>query len=279
MRRYSREEWSKVFDHILGERLPGGSEQHYDEFSPTAQYVLGCPMAVDERVYHYARAGAALVDPCTYRLQVNADLNSAATWDMLLAAPVVATSRVVSVTHGNYGLPVATTVAVNELVGGWIELWGAGNLHAWRRILGNTGSVAGVPAFINITIDRPVGFVMAAATPGITVALHRSIYYNTQMMGVIPTFQSANGLTPIPVPINNFFWLQTWGPCFIAPQLANPGFVADDRDVYAGNQGTTLNLAAAAAAWGNVSPQRVGYVMGMSTVGDGNSDIMLQLAS
>lgn len=278
MRRYSRDEWSRVFDHMLGERLPGAAEQLYDQVSPVAQYVLGSRMAVDERVYHYARAGAALVALNTYRLAVNADLNSAATWDMQLAVAALATDRLVTVTHGNYGIPVATTVAANELVGGWIELWGAGNLHAWRRITGNTASAAGVPAFITITFDRPIGFAMAAAVAGITVALHRNIYYNTQAAGVAVGEESANGLAPVPVALGSFFWLQTWGPCFIAPQVANPGAVADDRDVYFGAAGTTATLAAAAAAWGNVSPQRIGYVMGSSTFGDGNSDIMLQLA-
>jgi len=182
------------------------------------------------------------------------------------------------VTHANYGI-VATTVAANELVGGWIEFWGAANAFAWRRIVANTASLAGVPATITITVDRPWNFTNAGGAG--QVALHRSIYRNVQMAGSVPAlvnYESANGLAPIPVGIGNFFWLQTWGPCYIASQLGNPGAVVNFRDVYFGAAGTVLSKLAAEAAGANVSPQRIGYINGGSTAGDGNNDIMLQLA-
>jgi len=277
MRHYSRTEWDRVFDSVLGERLGPSVGQEYDEVSAVQLYTLGARKQVDDRVYHYARAGAALVAPCTYRLAVNADLQSATTWGMALAAPGIAVGdRICNVTHANYGLPVATSVALNELVGGWIEIWGAANAFAWRRIVANSASVLGVPATITITVDRPFNFLVAAGAG--VVALHRNIYYNVQQMGALPTYQSANGVPPVPVANGSFFWLQTWGPCYIASQLGNPGAVADFRDVYAGAGGALLSLTDAYAAAAHVSPQRVGYIMGMSTNGDGNNDVMLQLA-
>lgn len=251
-----------------------GVYQDYDEQSATANFTLGSRIVVDERTYHYARAGAALVAPCTYRLAVNADLNAATSWGMT-SGGITAGQRTIVVTHGNFG-EVATTVGLNELVGGWIEFWGAANAFAWRRITGNTASLAGVPATITITVDRPWNFTQAGGVG--QVALHRNIYRNTQQMGALPTYQSANGVPPIPVTIGWFFWIQTWGPCYIASQLGNPGAVADFRDVYAGAGGAILSLTDAFAAGAHVSPQRVGYAMGMSTNGDGNNDIMLQLA-
>ena len=265
--------WGRLFGPAV--RITG-TEQHYDEVSAVQNFMLGSRMVVDERTYHYARAGAALVAPCTYRLGINADLQAPTTWGMALNVAIVAGDRTCTITPGaGYG-EVPNTVGLNELVGGWIEIWGAANLFMWRRIIGNTAIVAGVPATMVITVDRPFNGAVAAAAG--VAALHRSIYRNVQMGGVYPGEESAVGLPPVPVPINNFFWLQTWGPCFIAPQFNPPGFVANSRDVYLGAAGTVVDFAAAYAAGANISPQRVGYVMGASTAGDGNSDIMLQLA-
>lgn len=254
-----------------------GVRQNYDEQDVTQNFVVGSRMVVDERVYHYARAGAALVAPCTYRLAIDGDINAPTSWGMTSGGITQGQSTIV-VTHANYGI-VATTVAANELVGGWIEFWGAANAFAWRRIVANTASLAGVPATITITVDRPWNFTNAGGAG--QVALHRSIYRNVQMAGSVPAlvnYESANGLAPIPVGIGNFFWLQTWGPCYIASQLGNPGAVVNFRDVYFGAAGTVLSKLAAEAAGANVSPQRIGYINGGSTAGDGNNDIMLQLA-
>jgi hypothetical protein len=247
--------------------------------SATQNYELGSRLQIDERTFHYARAGAALVPPCQYRLQVNGDIQSANTWGMALTIAIVAGDTTFRVTHGNYGLPVATTVALNELKGGWVEIWAPGNVFMWRRIVSNTASAAGVPAFLDITVDRP--FEIACAAAAGVVALHRNFYYNVVMGGTVPAivnYESAVGLTPIAVGIGRFFWLQTWGPCFIASQLGNPGAVVNFRDVYYGAAGTVLSFNAAYAAGANVSPQRVGYISGASTNADGNNDVQLQLA-
>lgn len=251
-----------------------GIDQEYDETSTTQNYELGSRKVVDERVFHYARAGAALVAPCTYRLQTNQDLNSPTTWGLALGAAITAGDTTVTVTAGAYQ---AGVVALNELKGGWIEVWGAANAFMWRRILGNTAAVGG-GNFV-ITVDRPfnVGVIIA----GNSVALHHSIYYDVRMGGTVPAtvaYESAVGLTPVPVANGSYFWLQTWGPCFIAAQLGQPGAVVNFRDVYLGAAGTVLSFNAAYAAGANVSPQRVGYIMGASTNGDGNDDVMLQLA-
>jgi len=253
-----------------------GIEQEYDETSVTQNYHIGSKRIVDDRIFHYSRAGAALIAPCTYRLQVNGDIQSPTTWGLALAAPIVAGDVTVVVTHGAYQ---AGTVGLDELVGGWIEVWGAADAFMWRRIIGNTASAAGVPATITITVDRPfnVGVIVA----GNSVALHHSSYYNVVMGGSVPaivTFESAVGLTPVPVDNGRYFWLQTYGPCFIASQLGNPGAVLGFRDVYYGAAGTLLSFNQAYAAGANVSPQRIGYISGASTNADGNNDVMLQLA-
>lgn len=265
-----------------------GTHQYYDEQSATQNYSLGSAMLVGERAFHYAQAAAALVAPCTYRLQTNFDLNATTTWGLVITNPqpvqpngtasatgVTIGNTVLRVTHGNYGI-VATTVAANELAGGWVEIWGAANAFEWRQILSNTASVAGAPAYIDLTLDRPITFAIAAAAG--SAALHRSTYKRVIMCGSNAGtigYESAVGLTPIPVTSGNYFWIQTFGPCLIAAQIGQPGAVINFRDCYLGTAGT---LAPAGGADGaTVSRQRVGYIIGASTTGDGNDDVMLQL--
>jgi hypothetical protein len=253
------------------------TDQFYNEQSVTQNYELGTKMIVDERQYRYSRANAALVAPCTYRLQMDGDIN-APTWGMASAGITAGTSTIV-VTHGNYGI-VATTVGLNELRGGWIEFWGPANFFEWRRILTNTASVAGVPATLTITVDRPWSATVVGAAG--QVALHRSPYRMVTMCGTVPAlvaYESAIGLTPIPVTSGSFFWLQTKGPAMVASQIGNPGAVVNFRDVYLGAAGTVASFNLAYAAGVNVSPQRVGFIMGGSTNADGNNDVMLQLDS
>jgi hypothetical protein len=271
--------WAQMISPAVN--LTGVTQTPWDLNGSAAQnYELGSRLVVDERVFHYARAGAALVPPCQYRLQTNGDIQSANTWGMALAAPgIVAGVSSFVVTHGNYGLPAATTVALNELKGGWVEIWGAGNVFMWRRIVSNTASLAGVPATLTIVVDKPFEIAVAAG-PGV-VALHRNFYYNVVMGGSVPAivgYESAVGLTPIAVGIGRYFWLQTYGPCFIASQLGNPGAVIGFRDVYLGAAGTVVSKLVAEAGGANVSPQRVGYISGASTNADGNNDVVLQLA-
>lgn len=253
-----------------------GIEQDYDEISATQNYALGSRMVVDERVFHYARAGAAIVNPYTYRLSINADLNAPTTWGLALPAPgILVGDTTWRITHANFGVP-ATTVALNELAGGWVEIWPAAGGCMFRRILSNTASAAGVPAYIDIVVDRPADIACAAGAG--TAALHRSAYNNVQAAGLYVGEQSAVGIAPVLVTNGWYFWLQTYGPCVIAATGNAPGFVANSRDVYLWQDGTICDFAAAYAAGANISPQRIGYVMGASTVGDGNNDIMLQLA-
>ena len=251
--------------------------QDYEEISATQNYMLSSKMIVDERVFRYARTTTGLVNPCTYRLSANGDLNAATTWGLAIPAPgIVVGDTTIRVTHNNFGI-VATTVGLNELSGGWIEIWPAAGGSMWRRILSNSASVAGVPAYLDIVVDRPANIACAAGAG--TAALHRSAYYNIVVPTLYSHYASAAGVAPVPVTALNYFWLQTWGPCVLSSTGASPGFTADYRDAYMHFDGTINSASAELIATATHSPQRVGYVMGASTTGDGNNDVMLQLAN
>lgn len=247
-----------------------GAEQYYDEISPVQNFSIGSRMVVDERTFHYAKCNAALVAPCTYRLAVTTDQILAVN-DLLSVAPaMVVGDKTVTLAVAGFQ---AGVVAANELVDGWAEIWPVigGNTQMFRRIVANTAVVAGN---FNITVDRPFNIPLGI---GSQVTIHPSVYRAVQsaFSAGLAGFQVAVGLPPVPVTINNYFWLQTWGPCCVGPTGGFPLGVADFVDVYLHSDGC-INSSLGEVIGTTVSPQRVGYVLGAGNYG--TMKIMLQLA-
>jgi hypothetical protein len=262
-------------------RLPGriigpavslaGVYQDYDEESATQNYTIGSRMQVDERVFYYSYAHAAIAGiTASMRLAVSTDQILAVN-DLLSVGATVAGATQVVVTVGAFQAGVVTA---NELVGGWLEIWPvAGTSFMFRKITANTATAVG--GNITITVDRPMENVVGAASQ---VTVHPSVYRNVEsaVTAGLAQFATAIGLPPRAVQLNYYFWLQTWGPCFIAPTGAWPLSVLNDYDVYFHQDGTTADFNAEYAAGANISPQRIGHVMGSGAYGAGS--VFLQLA-
>ena len=246
-----------------------GTEQDIYAVSAIQNYALGSRMVVDERTFRYCRAGGALqAITSTRRLHIAADLCLAIN-DRLATAISAIGATTVTVAIAGFG-----AVALNELVGGWIEIWRVGGGFQHRRIVGNTFS-AGV-ADVTVTLEHGLEFAVAV---GDQLTLQRNIYRNVQdpVAAGLVGFQTAVCLPPMWVPINNFFWGQTYGPCFVDPSFNWPGADANFRDVYFWQNGCTISLAQAILVAGlNNSFQRVGYAIPAGNYGTGM--IMLQLA-
>jgi hypothetical protein len=249
-----------------------GVDQNYDEQSSTQHFTIGSRMLVQDRGYFYSKAVAALVNPITYRLAVSTDQILALN-DLLSVAPAGAI--------GDYTLKVAVgafqagAVTLNELVGGYVEIWPvAGGSFMWRKITGNTAVAAGN---VTLALDRPINVIVGV---GSQVSIHPSVYrkVNSLAGAGLVGFSPAIGLAPIPVSINNYFWLQTYGPAFVGPTGVWPLAVANFYDVYLHGADGTLNSAnnEGIAGGGNVSIQRIGHVMGSGSYGSGA--IFLELA-
>ncbi len=250
-------------------RLPGrilapavsltGADQHYDEESDAQNFTIGSRMQVDDRVFYYSQAVAALVYPTQYRLCVSIDQILAVN-DMLSTIPTTVLGRTVILTVGAFQGGV---IPVDDLAGGYVECNSAGQ-YAWRRIVSNTVAAGGV---VSITVDRPFGYIFPATAQ---FSIHKSIYknVNTAVAAALVGFAPAIGLPPIEVIINHYFWLQTYGPCFIGPTGAFPLSVANFYDVYYHQDGTT-NSSLGEVIGTTPSPQRIGHVMGSGNYGSG----------
>lgn len=236
-----------------------GADQQYDEQSVVQNFAIGSRMQVDRRVFYYAKAVAALAYPTQFRLCVSTDQILAVN-DLISTTATTVAGTQVTLTVGAFQ---AGVVAANELVNGYVECNAAG-IYAWRRIVANTAVAAGV---ITITVDRPFGAIYAI---GSQFSIHPSIYRNvdTAVHAALVGFAPVIGLPPIPVTINYYFWLQTYGPCFIGPTGAFPLSVANSYDVYYHSDGTT-NSSLGEVIGTTVSPQRIGHAEGSGNYGSG----------
>jgi len=245
-----------------------GVYQDYDEEDITQNFTIGSRMQVDDRVFYYSQAVAALAYPQQYHLvvstdQILADNDCVST----TATTVVGRTVTVDVTGFQGGV-----VAENELEGGYAEFNFGGVLFCWRRIVSNLAAVANA---CTITVDRPFGAIYPI---GAGVTLHKSIYKSVDSAAhsALFTYQPAIGVPPIEVQIDYYFWLQTYGPCWIGPTGAFPLSVADFYDVYYHTMGET-NSSLGVGIGATVSPQRVGHVMGSGAYGSGA--VFLELAA
>jgi len=244
-----------------------GEYQDYDQEDVTQNFRIGSRMQVDDRVYYYSQAVAAIVYPYQFRLCVSTD-QILATNDMANTVATTVGGRTVTLTvPGGFG-----AVPENDLEGGYVECNSAGQ-YAWRRIVSNTVLAAGE---ITITVDRPWGYIFPVPSQ---FSIHKSIYRNVAdpVTAALAGFQPAVGLPPITVQINYYFWLQTYGPCFIGPRAGYPLAAADFYDLYMYDPAGTTQSSLQAGIGATVSPQRIGHVMGSGNYGSGA--VFLELAA
>jgi len=237
-----------------------GVYQDYDEQDVTQNFTIGSRMQVDDRIFYYSQAVAAIVYPNQYRMCVSTDQVLAVN-DLISTTATTVVGRTVTLTVGAFQ---AGVVPADDLQGGWVECNAAG-IYAWRRIVSNTVVGAGV---FTITVDRPFGQIFAI---GSQFSVHKSPYkaVTDPATAALVGFAAAVGLAPIEVDIDYFFWLQTYGPCFIGPTGAWPLSVANQIDVYYHQDGTTNSLVGEYAAGAQPSPQRIGRAMGSGNYGSG----------
>lgn len=172
----------------------------------------------------------------------------------------IATTSAAAVASGSRLITFATqTFAKDALKGGYITIFGnpgsvADNARCpFRRIVGNTVCSGST---VIIEMDGPMTFDVATAQ-------FCEVYYNpyralstaggtngTSFAGVAAEYVSASGY---------YFYCQTWGPCWIAPQVASFETGGLHRDCYARHDGSIQDLGNSDAY--DTNKQRVGFII------------------
>lgn len=224
------------------------------EDETTQRYKLGTRLAVDERVYHYARAGAGINrhDPV-----MNADSWSLTNEEPNQAAAAGATTVQV----------VNTSATENQYQGGWIAIF-TGRLQV-RHILENDASDG-----TDTTLYLDGGLEEGITADSTWVTGYPSIYYDTRTAA--ENFHSVVGVANCVVASGSYYWAQTWGPCYARAAGTVPGVTAYDRDIFAAGTGAVYgHIQAEGATAGGY--QRLGFLLPKTSSGGGDQFFMLQL--
>jgi len=210
--------------------------QDIDAVSLVQRYTLGMRYALDDRVFRYAKAGStldtdvgalnALFQAVGYS-QVNAALQGAKT--------VVITLDGHAAPNGD-GQLGDNVIAEDELAGGYMLVYTHEFYHppySWtinRKILKNTAT-DGAHLVMTVTIDRPLPVALTGAN-----TMHAECIpspYGKVVSGKPPAWplmarMSVVGFPTLSAQVDEYLWLQTWGPVYAA---CGPGDHFGDSDV------------------------------------------------
>jgi len=168
-----------------------------------------------------------------------------------------------------------TTVAKDELAGAYVVLYSAtgDTLTQFRGIVGNDQSTTGTA--LTIYLDAPLS---VATSSGVEIWSNPYLalaYAPTGSTGALT--KSAAGVPATYVAVADyFFWVQTWGPCWVAPSVASFTTLTtgDSRDCFAKGDGSIAGRESHGSTVHN--SQCIGFIMneGLSS----GPMIMLQLS-
>ncbi|GAI41425.1 unnamed protein product, partial [marine sediment metagenome] len=186
-----------------GAVLLGATPQPINEFSAVQRHPIGARKQVGQRVYHYAHvAPAALggVQLVPSRGAVNLMTNRERGTDVVGAYPVG--SKVIRITAIN-------DVLENEFAGGMLLY--ADEDNGWSchaPIVANSAATIG--NIFTVWLEYGIPYAM---TDGYNSTCIANPFWNVARATANWGYTSVVGVPELHVPVDNFTWLQTWGPC------------------------------------------------------------------
>jgi len=219
---------SRLPGRILGPAVSlDGVYQDYDEMSLIKHFTYGSRMVVDERVFHYARAGNALNCGLGAHIGGAQDVAFAVVTVDLLAAGKYTFEVTIAGTDGRLGTGV---IAEDELAEGNAIIFpdGMGDTIN-RRIVHNT-AVDPPVVLMTVTVDRPLP---VALTPAPHAELIANRYLDV-LEGNLDR-QMIVGMPPIAATVGQYLWLQTWGLVWITPVLGDWTTIDSSLAMFRGN--------------------------------------------
>jgi len=254
----------------VGEALisyEGGTPYQADDVQ---KYPLGTLLRLGGRTFAYAKASGTQIPDVGSQIgsvQHVANVSVQANY----AAGVKAITITTTDTDGAGG---DGAIAADELVGGYVVVFPAASNHAFvRQITSNTYVIASGTHVHTMTIglDSPTPIAITTSDKAECMA---SPYLN-----VITASSEARSIVGVPTvaaTTGQFFWLQTWGPCWIATS-AECGAGSNDRNVVFRYNGSG-DECAYAGTYNSAKAQQAGHILtnGAGT-GQGAPFIMLQI--
>jgi len=164
----------------------------------------------DGRVFRYAKsAGAINCDlGCKF---MDDEFQSYQTIDASSNVAVGSTS--ITVNGGTHA-----TVSKDDLRGGYVIIYhtGGGGYTQFRGIIGNGAAIAN--ADFTVYLDAPTDTLIVGGTTGVEVFNNP---YASIDDGAGQGYSFAGKAAKQVTAASQYFWVQTWGPCWIAPNITD----------------------------------------------------------
>ena len=251
-----------VIDQILsgGHQLIDRPIQDIHEQSTVQNYVIGTRLVMDDRVFRYCKAGTDLV--------------------AMMAAhcgnlPTECNTAAVEYVAGTFEVTILdTTVRVADYYkGGYLWIMGAATFQMYR--IKSSGVGAGVS--VKLILWEALKTTVAVST---WITAWPNVYSN--ILGTTSGFMSNVVVALMAITSGNYFWGQTWGPCFGTVVNEVPGRASGDRELYFNIDGALLSSKDVDfGTAGNAIPQRAGFLITNTTPGGagyGDQLYMLQIS-
>ena len=231
-------------------------------------YPLGTIFREGDRSYRYAKASGGQIPDVGSQIGSHQHVENCA----VQANYAAGVTTITITTASTAGAAHNGLIAEDELYGGYIVVFPAGGNKAFvRQIIGNSACTISQANTCTIKLDRPTP---VAITTSDTAECMASPYLN-----VITGANERRAVVGVPACVattGQYFWLQTWGPCWCATE-ANLGNSANNIGAKWRYNGT-LQTADDADAY-HECQQYAGFVLSFAYAGtQGAPFVWLQIA-
>ena len=266
------------FNPIIWPAVPvdytGDNNLGYYTAETTQRYVSGTRgMTWDGKVFKYGRSKETLVPGFGCINGAQSDVSDLPNSNTTIAIAAGDTTTVLTLASTE-GYDTTSLLAEDELAGGQFVIGhGASGTGETRTIVANTAVAAGGGTSI-ITVDAPWALAHAAGFSETVLNPYHYIWLAYTSNG----FASVMGMPNVAATTGQFFWMQTWGPCWCTPGGGDstPGDSENDRSVYFVGDGSVNAGAALTLESGS---QYAGWIIDGTESGTGCMPmVMLQLS-
>lgn len=172
------------------------------------KYPVGTKLLDNERVFYYAKAGGSGVT--TTSKAVKQVYPQAVGFRSITVAQVAGDKEITLTTASPDGFGGAGTVTENELAGGFIVVFPGNNDEFVSRIVSNTLAAS---TAMTVTLQDEIPTAVAIGEHAECMA---NQFLNLEIhVGNVNT--PAAGVAHAKAATGKWFWVQTWGPCWVAP--------------------------------------------------------------
>lgn len=236
-----------IVDQVLtgGHMLAGGKLQDVHEQSTVQNYNIGTRLVIDDRVFRYCKAGGALEALKAGHCGVMPREGNCA------AVEYPVGSYTITIPENPNGAKYAEEAVKDYWAEGFI--WIQTSPQGMYKIKSSAAASGG---FITLTLYEPLKVKVPAST---WITAWANIYSD---INDTHSARMSNVVVPlISVTSGNYFWGQTWGPCFGTVVSTTPGRNDGDREVYFHIDGALHSSVDLDFSAGNAFCQRAGFLI------------------